>query len=202
MTQTYQLKITLRGTKPPIWRRLLVPGSLNLERLHRVIQDAMGWENSHLHSFEVHGAEFGAADSDEWGGDVKAENQHTLERLLRVKDRFTYRYDFGDGWEHQIVVEKITPGEPAAPSVIAGARACPPEDCGGIWGYEELVAALADKRHPRHAALAEWAPPDWTPERFDLAAADKRVAKHRPRASRARPASSMRAPRTPARAKP
>jgi hypothetical protein len=131
---------------------------------------------------------------------VKSENQHTLERLLRVKDRFTYRYDFGDDWNHEIVVEKITPGEPAAPSVIAGARACPPEDCGGIWGYADLVAALADRTHERHAELAEWAP-GWTPERFDLAAADKRVAKQRPRASRARSTSLERAPCTPARAK-
>ena len=198
MTDTYQLKVTLRGAKPAIWRRIVVPGNLNLERLHRVLQDAMGWESCHLHSFEVHGVEFGAPDSDDWGSgsETKSEKQHTLERVVHAKDRFTYTYDFGDSWVHQIVVEKITPGDPGAPSVIGGARACPPEDCGGVWGYAELVDALANKEHPRHAELTEWVPPGFAPERFDLALADARVARHQPQPGKPRTASRKRAPRT------
>jgi hypothetical protein len=196
MTDTYQLKVTLRGIKPAIWRRLLVPGNLNLERLHRIIQDAMGWEHSHLHSFEVRGVEFGAPDFDDggFGSEMKSEKRHTLERLVHVKDRFIYTYDFGDNWVHQVAVEKVTPGEPSAPRCIAGARACPPEDCGGVWGYAELVDALADRHHARHAELAEWIPEGWAPERFDLAVADRLVAQHQPQPGHAR--SAKRPPRT------
>ena len=199
MTHTFQLKVTLRGSKPAIWRRVVVPGDLNLQHLHRVIQDAMGWEGSHLHSFEVAGVEFGAPASAASGfeSEMKSENRYTLERLVGVKDRFTYTYDFGDHWLHQVVVEKVMPGESSAPSVVAGARACPPEDCGGVYGYAELVAALADTDHPRHAEMAEWVPPDWQPDQFDLAAADARVAKHGPRGGgRVRGASKKRPSRT------
>lgn len=183
---TYQLKVTLRGTKPPIWRRLLVPGNLNLQRLHRVIQDAMGWYDSHLHSFEVHGEEYGVCDPDGWGTEVRSEKQFTLDRLVRAKDRFRYTYDFGDGWEHEFLVEKVTVGDESSPRCIDGARACPPEDCGGVWGHAELVVALADPKHPRHDELAEWVPEGWSPESFDLALADRLVAKHRPEPGRPR----------------
>jgi hypothetical protein len=201
VTNTYQLKVTLRGIKPAIWRRLIVPGSLDLERLHRIIQDAMGWEDCHLHSFEVRGTEFGPSDPGGWGElEMEPENKHTLERLVAVKDRFSYTYDFGDSWVHQIVVEKVTPGEPAGPSCIAGAGACPPEDCGGVWGYAELVAALADKDHERHAELAEWVPAGWSPDQFHLGFADRLVAKHRPPPGRRRSASKKQPSRARARA--
>ncbi len=187
---TYQLKVTLRGSKPAIWRRLLVPGNLNLERLHRVIQDAMGWDDSHLHSFDVGGVEYGAADSEGWGREIASEKQHTLEHLLGEKDKFEYVYDFGDNWVHQIVVEKVMADGLPAPRCIAGARACPPEDCGGISGYAELVAALLDEKHPRHEELTERVQEDWSPERFDLESADKLVAKHQPQPGRSRTSKS------------
>ncbi len=190
VTNTFQLKVTLRGATPAIWRRLAVPGNLNLERLHLVIQDSMGWENCHLHSFEVKGTEFGVPDPDSmFGTDVESEKRHTLERLVGAKDRFSYTYDFGDHWLHDVVVETVTPGEPGAPRCIAGAGACPPEDCGGVWGYAELVAALANEHHERHEELAEWVPTGWSPERFDLELADRLVARHRPQPGRPRTAS-------------
>jgi hypothetical protein len=189
VTNTYQLKVTLRGIKPAIWRRLIVPGSLNLERLHCLLQDAMGWEDCHLHSFQVHGTELGPSDPSLGELDMEPEDQHTLESLVAAKDRFSYTYDFGDSWVHQIVVEKVTPGEPSAPSCVAGAGACPPEDCGGVWGYAELVAALADQQHERHVELAEWVPAGWSPAEFDVALADRRVAKHQPPPGRPRSAS-------------
>jgi hypothetical protein len=188
MANAYQLKVTLRGVRPPIWRRLVVPGNLNLERLHRVIQDAMGWENCHLHAFEVRGEQFGVPDplGFGFGPEVRSEEQHTLEQLVDARDRFHYTYDFGDGWEHDIVVEKVTVAEPNAPRCIGGARACPPEDCGGVWGYAELLDAVVDPRHPRHDELAEWLPDGWSPERFDVALADRLVARHRPQPGRPR----------------
>lgn len=185
MTHRYQLKVTLRGTKPPIWRRVVVPGDLTLQRLHRVLQDAMGWQDCHLHSFTIHGTDFGVPDRDGWGGpDFEPEKQYRLEDLVGEKARFSYTYDFGDSWVHGILVEKVTPGDVPTPRCIAGARACPPEDCGGTWGYGELVEALADSSHERHAELAGWVPPGWMPERFDLALADRLVAKHGVRRAR------------------
>jgi hypothetical protein len=189
VANTYQLKITLRDTKPPIWRRVLVPGNLNLERLHRVIQDAMGWYDSHLHSFEVGGLEFGPPDTNGWGREIKSERQHPLERLVGEGGKFDYVYDFGDDWRHQILVEKVTT-EATAPRCLGGARACPPEDCGGVWGYSDVVAAFLDEKHPRHAEIAEWVPVDWSPERFDLELADKLVEKHRPEPGRPRTSKS------------
>jgi hypothetical protein len=189
VASTYQLKITLRDTRPAIWRRVLVPGNLNLERLHRVIQDAMGWYDRHLHAFDVGGVEFGPPDTDGWGREIKSEKQHTLERLVGEGDKFDYVYDFGDDWRHQILVEMVTT-ESTAPRCVGGARACPPEDCGGIWGYSDVVAAFLDEKHPRHAEIAEWVPVDWSPERFDLELADKLVAKHRPEPGRPRASKS------------
>ena len=186
MSNIYQLKITLRDIEPVIWRRLLVPGNLNLQRLHRVIQDAMGWEDDHLHSFEVDGEEYGPVDPERWGHQPHNEKQYTLERIATAKDRFEYTYDFGDNWVHEIEVEEVTTGEPIAPRCIEGAQACPPEDCGGPWGYGELLAALADPEHPRHAERSEWLIDDWSPERFDVAQADRRVARHRPERGRPR----------------
>ena len=186
----YQLKITLRNVKPAIWRRLLVPGNLNLQRLHLIIQDAMGWENCHMHSFEVGGEEYGVPDPDAWGPEVHNEKQYTLERLATIKDRFRYTYDFGDSWEHEIVVEKVMTGASIAPRCIDGARACPPEDCGGAWGYMELVQAVEDPKHARHDELIEWLPPGWAADRFDASLADRVVMRHRPEAGRPRPKTS------------
>ena len=119
-------------------------------------------------------------------GRIASEKQHTLEHLLGEKDKFEYVYDFGDNWVHQIVVEKVMADGLPAPRCIAGARGCPPEDCGGSWGYAELVAALLDEKHPRHEELSEWVQEDWSPERFDLENADKLVAKHQPQPGRPR----------------
>jgi len=190
MPNVYQLKITLLGTEPPIWRRIVVPGNLNFERLHYVIQDAMGWDDCHLHSFEVGGVEIGPPSRKRlFGEPVPPEKQYTLDRVARANPQFTYLYDFGDSWTHEIIVEQVTIGELQAPRCVAGERACPPEDCGGVWGYAELVHVLADKTHERHEEQAEWVGERWSPERFDLEAADRRVARHRPQPGRPRLAS-------------
>jgi pRiA4b ORF-3-like protein len=181
--RVYQIKITLDGTKPPIWRRLLVPGSVTLAKLHDILQIAMGWTDSHLHQFEARGEFYGKPDP-EFGAPMKAESRVRLDEVLvRVKDAMIYEYDFGDGWTHKIVLEKIL--EPAegivAPSCIAGARACPPEDCGGIWGYEELLGALGDPSHPEHDEMLEWMGGPFEPEHFDADEINKWLAPRRRR---------------------
>ena len=140
--KVYQLKITLMGCKPPIWRRILVPGSMTLCCLHSAIQEVMGWSDTHLHEFEKDGNLWGPADSqsfEELGH--RDESQMRLDQLLRfVKNSCQYIYDFGDYWRHKIVVEKILPANGLIkPSCIAGKRHCPIEDIGGPGGYADFL---------------------------------------------------------------
>jgi len=167
------LKVTLKRTKPPIWRRILVPESMTLGELSEAILAAMGWDGGHLHAFDVDGRRYGdPATTDEVADDSRA----TLKALLEsgVK-RFGYTYDFGDGWEHTIAIEK-TEGPVPGPACVAGARKCPPEDCGGVWGYAELLEILADPGHPEREERLEWIGGEFDPEEFDVAEADKRLA--------------------------
>lgn len=132
----YQLKVTLRGSRPPIWRRILVLGDITLYQLHRIIQVVMAWTESHLHQFRRGNIDYGASDP-EFG--VKRQNERRVrpyEVLQKPKDRMGYEYDFGDGWEHDVLLEEICSPRRAAryPQVLAGKRACPPEDVGGIGG--------------------------------------------------------------------
>jgi len=149
------LKVTLRGARPPIWRRLIVPAQMTLGDLHHAIQEAMGWDNSHLHVFEIAGRQYGDPDP-EFGLEGAAnERRMTLSAVVKMGiNRFSYVYDFGDNWEHTVLIEKRRPAvaDTNNPLVlcVAGKRNCPPEDCGGIWGYQELVTILADPTDPRH----------------------------------------------------
>ncbi len=176
----YQLKVTLMGSKPPIWRRILVADTITLGKLHTVMQVVMGWLDEHLHQF-VFGRElYGVPDKDEknffFGMSVNDEDKEILSSLLRKeKDSLTYEYDFGDGWQHKLLLEKILPFDSAItlPCCIKGKGACPPEDCGGIWGYMDLVEVMSDKLHPDYADRAEWLSEcfgitDFNPDLFDL----------------------------------
>jgi hypothetical protein len=170
------LKITLRNVKPPIWRRIAVRGGMTLGDLHVAIQAVMGWENGHLHAFEVGGEQYG-----EPGGleDAGNENRLTLNGLVKSGvNRFRYTYDFGDDWEHDILIEKAPPpaGVTAFPACVAGMRACPPEDCGGPWGYADLLETLANPQHPDHEEQREWIGEDFDPETFSVAVADTALA--------------------------
>lgn len=177
-TQIYQLKITLNHSRPPIWRRVQVAANVRLSQLHNIIQAAMDWENYHLHQFIVgkrpdwtfYGVP--APEYDDWGPPMKDESLTKLNQILKsVKDKFVYEYDFGDGWEHIILLEKILQPEDGAiyPRCVKGKRACPPEDCGGIWGYANLLEAMADPEHPEHEDLLDWmGGDDFDPEYFDL----------------------------------
>lgn len=164
----YQLKITLKHIKPPIWRRIEVPANIKLGKLHDVIQIAMGWHDSHLHAFVIGQTSYGKPDP-EFGGDIRNERNVRLDSLVDAGGTFMYEYDFGDGWIHEIKAEKVVDVDSAAhyPRCIAGSRACPPEDCGGPWGYEELLRTIKDPAHPEHEAMIEWIGGEFDAEVFD-----------------------------------
>jgi hypothetical protein len=177
--QLARLKVTLLDTDPPVWRRLLVPATIRLDRLDRVIQAAMGWTNSHLHMFIHSSGRYGVPDLD---FPLQDERRTTLSDLVaREGETVRYEYDFGDGWEHEIVLEQLLAAEPGGryPSCAAGARACPPEDCGGVHGYADLIDTLADPTHPEHQHLMEWLGiekgNDFDPAHFDTADANRRL---------------------------
>jgi hypothetical protein len=164
----YQFEVTLKEIKPPIWRRFQAPGSLTLAQLHDALQIIMGWTDSHLHRFIINGQEFGRPDYEERFD----ENEPPLrdERCVRLADLFAvvpaaflYEYDYGDSWLHVIVVEWTMPARSDVPypSCLEGERACPPEDVGGVSGYEELLAVLADPEHEEHESMRMWAGEDF-----------------------------------------
>ncbi len=165
-----ELDVRLRNVTPPIWRTVEVPGSATLEDVHHALQVALGWTNSHLHAFEIGRARYGMAGVDAFGDNEDLdERQYRLQDTVRAGDKFVYAYDFGDGWEHDVKVTKITSVAKApAPRCTAGARACPPEDCGGPGGYGDLLDILADPRHEEHADRLAWLGGPIDPERFSV----------------------------------
>jgi len=163
----YQLKITLKEVKPPIWRRLQVKSDITLLALHKTIQKVMGWTDSHLHEFIVKGVSYGDSEDE----DALNERRHRLNKLLlEEKEKFFYVYDFGDNWEHVILLEKILPFDADAryPVCLTGKRSGPLEDCGGPWGYMELLDVLEDPNHPEYEERMEWTGEDFDPEMFDI----------------------------------
>ncbi len=168
--QIYQIKITLRASKPPIWRRVMVPSHFSLYKLHQVIQMAMGWTNSHLHQFIIDGQYYSIPSSEDWEP-ILDERRYKLSQIAPyAKHKFVYEYDFGDNWEHVIVVEKILPPESGAkyPVCIKGKRACPPEDVGGVWGYATFLEAIKDPTHEEHDSYLEWIGDEFASEEFNL----------------------------------
>ena len=167
----HKLKITLSYTKPPIWRRLEVPSSVTLEELHDTIQAAFGWEDYHMWAFETKLGEYGIPHPELDTLDASAKS--LLEVAAGTRSRISYTYDFGDNWKHEIVVEGVTQAEAGVsyPRCLTGKRACPPEDCGGAWGYDHLLDVLADPQHEEHADRLDWLGLD-SADQFDPAAFD------------------------------
>lgn len=165
----YELKITLQDTRPPVWRRFSAPGDVSLIRLHGHLQRIMGWTNAHMHQFIAEGWHFGTPDPDFPRPTQTGKNVPLNQVLRKPNDRFVYEYDFGDGWQHEIVLERVVAAEPDRlyPYVMDGARACPPEDCGGIAGYQRLLEALASSKHPDHGAVLAWVGGSYDPTAFD-----------------------------------
>ena len=176
---TYQLKVVLEHVKPPVWRRIEVPGSITLAELHLVIQMAMGWTNSHLHEFEIAGRTYGQIDVDAPEHLLDAADL-TLAEAAGIGDRFTYLYDFGDNWAHVVTVEKVLPAN-SAPTVrcTSGRRNCPPEDIGGPYGFDEFLKAYADPAHPDHAHYQNWVGGDYDPTAFNLTETNTELARLR-----------------------
>ncbi len=171
----HRIKVTLRGGKPPIWRRFEVPSDISLKRLHEVIQAGFGWENYHLFVFETPQGRYGIPDPDGELDHRNAANKKLSAVADWPGDKLRYDYDFGDGWEHDIVVEAVEPAKPGVeyPRCTAGKRAGPPEDCGGIGGYADLLGVLADARHPEHRPRLDWlglaSAADFDAEHFSVA---------------------------------
>jgi hypothetical protein len=172
----YDLKAVLMGTKPSVWRRLRVPGNANLGWLHAVLQVAMGWTNSHLHHFLTREARYSDPRyNEDIGLGEKPDGDESKSALAHVASlpgtEFVYEYDFGDSWRHLITVEKIVERDPACERhavCTGGARACPPEDCGGVWGYGDLLKIIKNPGHAEHASMREWLGGELDPEAFDL----------------------------------
>jgi hypothetical protein len=189
------LHVRLVDIEPPIWRHVLAPSHLNLEELHHVLQAAMGWLDSHLRGFRIGDRSYSLPDPD-GNADHADERERTLDELPGGAV-FRYDYDFGDDWEHEILVEEVTEIDADFPLCAAGARACPPEDSGGPGGYDHLLAALRDPTHPEHQEMREWGG-SFDPEAFSLQATNaafvalscepprRGPARPRPRRSRSR----------------
>ena len=171
----YQLKVTLKKSKPPIWRRVQVESNIDLCRLHQIVQVAMGWTDSHLHQFNIYGELYGTPDPD---FEVTNEKTIKLDQVVsEAGEKFVYEYDFGDSWEHVILVEKILRPEAGVhyPICLKGKRACPPEDCGGVWGYDDVLKAIQDPDHPEHEEMLEWLGGSVNPEEFDVNVVNERL---------------------------
>ncbi len=166
----YQFRVTLRDVMPPVWRRIQIGENVTLEELHRVLQIALGWQDCHLHEFTIGKRAYGVPDLDDpmSGHTVVDERRTRLSEVgLRVGESFRYLYDFGDGWEHDVLLEAIVMPEPEGkyPVCLAGERAAPPEDVGGVPGYENYREALRDPAHEEHEDLLAWRGP-FDPEAF------------------------------------
>jgi hypothetical protein len=183
----YQIKVALIGIEPEIWRRFVVPSSIKLSRLHHVIQEVMGWTNSHLHRFTFGPTEYSDVD-------FELDMEHEDESQVKLVDlvahppsALMYEYDFGDSWDHMVIVEDYWLGsEIEMPVCVGGARACPPEDVGGKHGYEEFVRVLRDPKDEQHEDMVRWVGEAFDRDAFDLDVVNARLRRLAPR-SRARP---------------
>jgi len=177
--QIYQIKVTLDDTHPPIWRRILVPAHTTLLKLHDILQIVMGWEDYHLHMFTIEGSIYGDPANNEYGdlGTIDEANYKLSQVIYQEGQRLSYEYDFGDSWDHTLLVEKILPPQEGVryPLCLKGKRACPPEDVGGVWGYENFLEAIRDPNHDDHEEYLTWIGGKFDPEAFDLEEVNTRL---------------------------
>lgn len=177
----YQLTVTLLGIDPPVWRRLAVPAAIRLSKLHRCIQAAMGWQDYHLHEFRIGPRVYGIPDDEFYDPKHVTEDDSriSLQKVAPVPPAaFIYEYDFGDSWQHLVLVDQIRSSREKLTHAIcvAGERACPPEDCGGVYGYADFLQAIVDPRHEEHEAMLTWVGGHFDPEHFDRDAVNQRLA--------------------------
>jgi len=175
----YELVVTLGDVQPPVWRRVRVPAEITLADLHRVLQIAMGWRDTHLHQFEVGGELIGVPDP-EISRPLTDESKIALVDVALEKTRFRYDYDFRDIWRHDIVVDRIVRDAAGEVLCLDGRRACPPEDCGGWAGYDELLEILANPQHDEHAERLTRLGGAFDPEAFDVVDVNERLRRRPP----------------------
>lgn len=180
MSQTLHFKIVLIESKPLIWRTFQVTDDYRFDRFHQVIQIVMGWQNSHLHEFRIKDRLIGMVDewSEEYSPGMEDETKIYLRDVsLDEKEAFTYLYDFGDSWSHVIYLENISNTKLLDPICTGAEKACPPEDCGGVWGYSDLLEILKDPSHPEYDEYIEWLPSGFNPDHFSLEAVNTELKK-------------------------
>jgi hypothetical protein len=188
--EVYAIKVTLLGTSPPVWRRILVPRDITLGNLHRTLQTVMGWSNCHLHQFGRPRQRMTDPRS-RVGTKAADENRTKLGELIwTVGARLLYEYDFGDGWQHELLLEEVLFGEESFQQIcVAGKRCCPPEDCGGPQGFAEVLKAVQDANHPNHEEVCEWLG-DFVPESFSADEINRRLRRRKLRRRHAPPIST------------
>ena len=176
--KNYHLHIKLLEIEPLIWRRLAVPGTVSLAKLHSILQKVMGWEDYHIYLFTVGRQQYGEGVS-EWREVaqrvVNAKRVMLQDLAFRKGARFLYTYDMGDGWDHEIRVEEIHEGAPEQVRCLEGARCCPPEDCGGPYGYDELMEIIFDPKHPEYESRRDWLGEGFDPEQFNVEIVNRRL---------------------------
>ena len=176
----FQFLVKLADSSPSVWRQIVVPGNMTLADLDRVIQAAMGWTNSHLHMFVVEGLVYGVPD-EEWADEMPTlpDGDFTLDEVIGTTvQSFTYEYDFGDSWHHDVKVQMVMVANDELrgwPMCLAGANACPPEDVGGLHGYEEFLQAMRDPSHEEHDAMWRWWGGPFDPTGFDINSANRAI---------------------------
>lgn len=172
-----QFFIWLVDSDPPIWRRFQVSNQLTLDQFHQVVQVVMGWQNSHLYEFVIGGDRYSRLDSAPLPDTQDAGRIQLAALPLNKGETFIYTYDLGDGWLHRVGLERsLTPDDiTQLPICLEGERACPPENSGGIWGYNEILERLSDPEDPEYEDLIEWVGGDFDPERFDLKAINQQL---------------------------
>jgi hypothetical protein len=176
----YELKVTLEHTRPAVWRQFVVPGEITLDRLHDVIQIVMGWQDCHLHVFKFGEKSFSEEPEEAWEGEE--EGTRRLRDLVGSEgEAFEYEYDMGDGWAHVISVLRVASvpeGQEATVACLDGKRCCPPENCGGPPGYENLVSAMKEPKHPERKELIAWLGGKFDPAAFDVEAINVELGKY------------------------
>ncbi len=181
-------KVQIKGiTKPPVWRRLAIPDTFTFEQFHYAIQHAFNWYNAHLFSFSPSGIgssyeiqiPYGGPEDTGWG-EIKDAQKLKLKTLFKEeKQTFIYTYDFGDNWEHKITLEKLTPEKISKPSCLTGKGKRPPEDCGGVWGYQDFLETVNNPQQPEYEETREWAllaeGEEWDVREFDIEKVNTRL---------------------------
>lgn len=192
MEEIYQIKVTLLHTDPPVWRRVLMPADLTLAELHNVLQAIMNWQNAHLRQFQIKGREIRMLDLRDplarGGGRLSEPKLRLCDLLWKPRAKMEYLYDFGDNWQHGIVLEKIVPAESGVeyPTCTGGERNGPPEDCGGPFGYKDFVEAIRNPAHEEHENLMEWLGGGFDPEAFSIDAVNRKLARLQKRIAKRR----------------